>query len=237
MESSIFTTFLDIFITGCFIYTLYYFLRGTYTASIIKGLIVAIFVFLLLEMFNLRTLSWIFRRFFNDLPITLAIIFQKEIRRFLSTLGRNRHSVPLKNQFISQVALSLKKLAKDKIGGLIIIEGQLSLSDIMEFGVPLHADFSPALIQSIFYPGTMLHDGAVVIQNEKIIAAQVFLPTTFANNATGTRHAAGTAITQDRDCVSLIVSEETGSISYAKQGILVPITTENIEEVLLEILA
>jgi len=237
MDSNILSISSDIILTSIILYILYYFFRGTYSATIVKGLFISMCIYFLAETLKLTTLSWIFKRFLTDLPIIMAILFQQEFRRFLSNIGRTHNQTPLSRSFTKELSITLANLSTNTTGALIIIEGNMKLEEFISNGVELDAKFSESLVHTIFHQGTHLHDGAIIIRNERIIAAQVFLPTVFSKNSTGTRHEAGITVTQERDCISLIVSEETSSISYAKNGVLTIIPYDSIEEVLIEILA
>ncbi|MGL4561131.1 MAG: diadenylate cyclase, partial [Brevinema sp.] len=140
--------------------------------------------------------------------------------------------------FVSLLSQSLLILSNQKTGALIVIEGTIKLNEFIKNGIVLDAKYSQELIETIFNKNTVLHDGAVIIRKEKIMAAHVFLPAIFSSEQiNGTRHAAGLAISQERDCIALMVSEETGTISYAQDGIITSIPNNYIEEVLREILA
>lgn len=232
----IFITILDITLTSILLYLIYYLFRRTHTATIVKGLLIAMIIYILSSVMRLQTLNWIFVRFFNDFPIIVAILFQQEIRHFFSNIGRNYQAQQKSKNFSYHLAQALSDLSKNKTGALIIIEENMKLNDLLLSGIILNSHFSTHLLQTIFYSGTPLHDGAVIIRNEQIIAAHVFIPTASSSNTIGTRHNAGTFITSERDCIAFIVSEETGSISYAKNGTLISIPNHLVKESVNEIL-
>lgn len=237
MYIELFINILDILVTSVFIYFIYSFFKGTYTGTVIKGMLLGVVLYIILRISHLQTITWIFERFFSELPIIFAILFQQEIKRFLSNLGRQYNKTKTTQEFIAHLSKTLEALSETQTGALIILEGNMKLNEFAVNGVILNAEYSKELIETIFHKGTLLHDGAVIIRKERIIAAHVFLPAVFSDQANGTRHAAGVAVSQDHDCIAFIVSEETGSVSYAQSGILHCIDDTNIEEVLCGLLA
>ncbi len=234
IETSSISIIIDILCTSMLIYTIYYFFRGTHTATIGKGLIICIILYSISVITNLNTITWLFLRFFNELPIIIAIIFHQEIRHFFSNLGRNHQQTHNSQLFSHQLSIALQELSDQNTGALIIIERNMLLNDLTNNAVMLDARFSIELIHSIFYKGTPLHDGAVIIRNEHILAAKVLLPAVFSASSTGTRHGVGTSISKERDCIVFIVSEETGIISYAKDGLLTSIPNMILEDIIHE---
>ncbi|MGL4388726.1 MAG: diadenylate cyclase CdaA [Brevinema sp.] len=230
---------LDILISSIIIYLIYYFSKGTYTGTIVKGMLLAISLYLGAKIFNLKTISWIFESFFGDLTLILVILFHQEIRRFLSNIGRNFYTEKAHKEFILMLVQNLLTLSKQEVGALIVIERSIKLDEFIKTGVILNAQYSAELIETIFNKNSSLHDGAVIIRKERIMAAHVFFPSivTSNNQINGTRHAAALSISNERDCIAFIVSEETGSISYALKGVLTSIPNPYVEEVLREILA
>lgn len=233
------TMAMDILSTAFLFYLFYRFFKGTHTAAVAKGLMALMVVYLVALRFNLSTLTWIFDRLIANFPILLAIIFQQELRRLFATIGAPRGKLQKGEDFLKKLAETLIFMSKNKVGALIVIEDLTRLDEIISNGVVLDADFSQELMLTIFHKGTDLHDGAVVIRGEKIYAAQVFLPVDYTNTVTrrGTRHEAGTVFTRDRGCTTLIVSEESGDFSYARNNVLVTVPRRKIEEVLNELLA
>ncbi len=237
IEIPIYISIIDVLLTSVSLYFLYYFFKGSYSATIMKGLVLVVLIFIVSIQLRLQTLSWILSRFFSDFPVIIAILFHQEIRHFFSNMGRTHQSLHNSDKFSLELAHVLKTLSNSGIGALIVIEGQMRLNDIINSGVSLNARFSAELIHTIFSPNTPLHDGAVIIRDEHIVAARVFIPTTITHGFTGTRHSAGIFISTERDCISFMVSEETGAISYAQKGILTPIPDMLVEEVVNEVLA
>jgi diadenylate cyclase len=171
-------------------------------------------------------------------PFALIVLFQSEIRRLLARLG-GRRWITLggrleKREFIEELVLTFTQLSQQKTGALVVIERDIGLRSFIESGVLLEAFLSRDLLLTIFYPGSALHDGAVVVQGERIAAAACFLPLTVRPAIArdlGTRHRAAIGVTEETDCLSLVVSEETGRISVAAFGeIEMDITPERLEE-------
>lgn len=232
------TNLADIIFTGMVIYGLYEFFRGTHTATIVKGILLAVGIYILAGKFNFTTLTWIIEKIITNFPIFMVVIFQPELRRFFSNLGQTRKKIVLSQIFTGELSQILLILSKNHTGALIIIEGQVHLDEFIHNGIELDAKFSKELILTIFHSGTPLHDGAVIIRNERVLAAQVFLPTDYSHNTDrGTRHQAGTYITRDHDCIAFMVSEEDGGISYAQNDRLKKIPRKKIEEIIHEILS
>ncbi len=234
IETSSASIIIDVLCTSILIYAAYYFFKGTHTATIVKGLAFAIAVYIISVVAKLNTITWIFLRFFNDLPIIIAIIFHQEIRQFFSNIGRNHQQTHNSQFFSHQLATALIELSNQHTGALILIERNMLLNDLISNAVILDARFSVELIHSIFYKGTPLHDGAVIIRDEHILASKVLLPAVFSSASTGTRHGVAISISKERDCVAFIVSEETGIISYAKDGILTAIPNMILEDIIHE---
>ena len=234
IETSSASIIIDVLCTSILIYAAYYFFKGTHTATIVKGLAFAIAVYIISVVAKLNTITWIFLRFFNDLPIIIAIIFHQEIRQFFSNIGRNHQQTHNSQFFSHQLATALIELSNQNIGALILIERNMLLNDLISNAVILDARFSVELIHSIFYKGTPLHDGAVIIRDEHILASKVLLPAVFSSASTGTRHGVAISISKERDCIAFIVSEETGIISYAKDGILTAIPNMILEDIIHE---
>ncbi len=155
--------------------------------------------------------------------IAVIVLFQSEIRRTLARIGRKRWFAKgfRRPEFTDEILLAVTKLSAEKVGALVVLERDIGLRTFIESGVPLDAQISRDLLLSIFHPGSALHDGAAILQKTRIAAAACFLPlsTNPALSGTmGTRHRAAIGITEETDCLSLIVSEETGRISIAAFG-------------------
>lgn len=237
MLSTTISLFLDIFFTSVCVYILYYFFRDTRTATIFKGILLIITIYVIARILQLNTIVWFFNRFFNEFPIIMVVIFHPEIRQFFSNLGKDRRDIVHTERFSTLLSTSLKKLSEQGLGALIIIERSTKLNDLLQTGVILDARFSVELILSIFYKSTILHDGAIIIRNEHIFAAKVLLPVVFHSPISGARHGTAMSISEERDCIVFVVSEETGTISYAKGGVLTPIPEIVLEDVVHEVIS
>jgi diadenylate cyclase len=213
------TAVIDILAVAFIIYQLLQIVRGTRAFHILIGILTVVVVYEIALRTGLEALRTILASLAPYTAIAFIVLFQSEIRRTLARLGRKRLFGGYRRpESIAEILLSLSALSRDKTGALIIIERDIGLRTFIESGVSLDAHVSHDLLLSIFLPGTALHDGAVIIQKDRIAAAACFLPLTVNpafSNQVGTRHRAGIGITEETDCLALIVSEETGSISVA----------------------
>jgi diadenylate cyclase len=219
----------EIFIIFIVLYTILRIMQGTRGAGILRGLaftlvIVTIVILFFVKKFELYTVNWLITEFLPVLIIPIIILFQPEFRRALIRLGHSQYFrmfVKSEIQVAKEIITAVTALSANKIGGLITIEREDGLGNYIEGGVKINSDISSDLISTIFWPGTPLHDGAVIIQEVKIAAAGCLFPLTENENISktcGTRHRAGIGITEDTDAISIIVSEETGLISVAVGG-------------------
>lgn len=218
----------DIAIVSFVIYQLLMLIRGTRAVQLLKGIVVIVLAWVVSTFFNLQTLRWLMEQVFTFGVLVILIIFQPELRRALEQLGRGTmfsRSHALNEQrltrLIGEVVKGVSYLSKRRIGALIIIERETGVTDYIETGIPMNATISSELLTNIFIPNTPLHDGAVIIREDKIMAAGCYLPLTenpFINKDLGTRHRAGIGMSEVSDCLSLIVSEETGQVSLAVNG-------------------
>lgn len=221
-----FTDLIDIAIVSFIVYKLYILLRGTIAAQIFIGLMIILLISFLSQAANLRAVSWLLKLLTDIWVIAFLILFQPEIRRLLVILARN----PFLRVFIKSdaptatdiVADSAFELAQQQHGALIVLITSTGIRGYAETGEQLNARLNQALLTSIFYPRSPLHDGAVIIKNNIIEAARCTLPlsatTQIDGETLGMRHRAGLGITEMADVLSVIVSEETGQISVAENG-------------------
>ena len=217
---------IDIGIVSFIIYKLYTTLRGTIAAQIFAGLIVIIFVSFLAQVLNFRAVTWLLRVITDIWVIAFVILFQPEIRRLLVLLARNPFfkvfSKSESNEIIDAVADAAFQLSQHQHGALIVMIKSSGIRGFAETGEILNARVSPSLLTSIFFPRSPLHDGAVIINKNIIEAARCTLPlslqTSVRGESLGMRHRAGLGISEQADVISVIVSEETGSISIAENG-------------------
>lgn len=217
---------IDILIITFIFYKLYKLMRGTIAFQIFIALLLIIGFSLLAQVLNLQAVGWLLSRITEIWVIAFIILFQPELRRLLSIIGTTRIArLFLKidiNENISEVTDACIEIQKNGWGSLIVITRNAGLSNIVENGELLRADINKELLISIFNPKSPLHDGAVLINNNRIEAARCTLPLSemkvFDGKKLGTRHRAGIGITEESDAVSVIVSEETQEISIAEEG-------------------
>ena len=242
---------IDILIVAYVIYKVIKVMKDTVAAQLIKGIVILILAMQISSMLNLYLINYIVVNVMQVGFIALIVVFQPELRRSLERMGRtklgNFFSVPRENaeeqisNTVTQICGAVENLSRNKVGALIIIERQTKIGDIIRTGVTLNSDISSELLINMFVPNTPLHDGAVIIRDNKIIAAACFLPLTQnpdLNIELGTRHRAAIGITETSDCVSLVVSEETGKISLSMEGSLTRnLTVDSLEKALNKILS
>lgn len=215
----------DILSIAVLIYLGLLLLRGTTAMSLVRGiLIVVVGVVILAQVLELTVLDWLLRNSFPALLIAIPIIFQSEIRRFLERVGRTgRWPWPGRAMFaevVDAVAEAALRMSEKQHGAIIVIERETGLEEYMDTGVKLDAQCTPQLLLSIFYPNSALHDGAVIIREDRIVAASTTLPLSerIDGGLQGTRHRAALGVTERTDAVAVVVSEETGNISIAANG-------------------
>lgn len=222
------TDILDILIVAFVIYKILEFIRESRAEQLVKGILFMIFAMLVSDALHLYTLNWILNSAMTLGAFAIVIIFQPELRNGLEHMGRGRWFRSLikvdSNQakkIIENVVQAIKCASEKKTGELIVLEQRTPLTNISHTGTFLNADISAEIIGNIFYEGAPLHDGAVIIRGDKIYAAACVLPLTENKNLPselGTRHRAGIGISEISDAFVLIVSEETGQISIAREG-------------------
>lgn len=226
---------IDILIVTALFYELYQFLRGSVAIRMFIGLLVILLISILGELLDMSALSYIMSGLRTVWVLAFVIIFQPELRRLLIYLGQSRlirtfvHVGDLK--FIDHIVDASLELSKKNFGALIVIIRDMSLKSVTETGIHLQAQLSKQLISSVFNPRSPLHDGAMVVRNEVAIAAKCLLPLSQnpdLDPALGTRHRAALGLSEQTDAFVLIVSEETGMISYAENGKIVRGMTENL---------
>jgi diadenylate cyclase len=222
-------------------------MQGTRGAGILRGLaftlvIVTIIILFFIKKLELYTVNWLITEFLPVLIIPVIILFQPEFRRALIKLGHSpffRMFIKAEIQIANEIVTAVTALSDKRTGGLITIERDDGLGIYIERGVKINSDISSDLISTIFWPGTPLHDGAVIIQGFKIAAAGCLFPLTENENISktcGTRHRAGIGITEETDAISIIVSEETGLVSVAVGGVLSEdVTSDELKEKLEEL--
>jgi len=219
----------DIAIVYYVFYKGFLLIRDMRAKQLLKGIFLLIVLIPIAEIFELHMVKWILGRTFQVGIIALVVVFQPEIRRALEYIGRTSmfsfsnldKNSATSEYVIKEIVSATSSLARQKIGALMIFEQKIGLIDIADSGTKLNAEISSGLLINIFIPNTPLHDGAVIIKDYSIIAAGCFLPLTDNNLLSkdiGTRHRAAIGMTEKSDSIALIVSEETGYISYAIDG-------------------
>ena len=209
-----------------------------------RGLFLLLIISILSNLFGFVSLNWLLRAILQNGAIVLVILFQPELRKALERMGSSRvfrkggrkSLDEERDTIISEIIQTIMDLSKRRVGALIVFEQQTGLQDVIETGTRLNAEISAPLLENIFEPNTPLHDGAVVIREREIMAAACILPLAEASGVSrelGTRHRAAVGISENTDAIVLVVSEETGIVSMARDGVLTrPLTVKALEEIL-----
>lgn len=215
----------DVGLVALVVYNLLLLIRGTRAVQMLTGILLLVGIYAIARVFDLLTLRTTLEVFFALLPVGMIVIFQDEIRRGLAQFGRrSTWAMPVSGtaaEVFSEIVLACSALARQRIGGLIVIERLDGLKNYVENGIALDAQVSYDLLVNLFTPKAPLHDGAVIIQGDRISAAACFLPLTSdpeLSRELGTRHRAAIGISEETDAVAVVVSEESGAISLAYQG-------------------
>lgn len=220
---------LDILLVALIFYALFYFVQGTRAVQLLRGIVFIVFLAVLASnVFHLTAFNWLIRNSIPALLVAIPVIFQPELRRALERLGRPgmllaRRSVSAA-QTVNTIARAASELAQARFGALMVLEGDTGLQDFIDTGVLLDAHLSDDLLLSIFYKHSALHDGAVIIREDRIVAAACMLPLSenpSLDRDLGTRHRAAIGVTEGTDAIAVVVSEETGAIAAAHNGRLV----------------
>ncbi|MBI1749511.1 MAG: TIGR00159 family protein [Acidobacteria bacterium] len=216
---------LDILIIAIIIYYVLLLLRGTRAAQMMVAVILIVVFFYGARWARLEMVEWLLTTLLPYFAIALIVLFQPEIRRALARAGRNplwrRFYAPDLTESHDDVLLAVRHFSQSKIGALIVFEREVGLKTYIESGVPLDAALSYDLLVSIFRPGSPLHDGAAILQGNRIAAAACFLPLSLNPMITtqlGTRHRAAIGVTEESDAVAVVVSEQTGEVALASAG-------------------
>jgi diadenylate cyclase len=224
------TALLDILMVTAIFFLISLLLRGTQAVTLLRGtLLLLLIVGVTATVFPLVAFRWLLTNIVTAAAIAIPVIFQPELRRLLERLGRaglwfgHRASDPVeRSRLIDDVCAAAARLSERRQGALIVLERNTSVQEYIDTGVPLGSEMSPQLLLTIFWPKTELHDGAVIVRNNKIAAAACVLPLSSGRNLTdrkmGTRHRAALGISEVSDSVCVVVSEETGQISVANGG-------------------
>ena len=227
------TLLLDLVIVAYILYKFIVYAKKSRVWQLLKGILFILIITAISEVLQLKILNFLLTFFMPYGVIALIVIFAPELRRMLEQLGTNKTTkyfgiykdIEVKTkEDIYKIVIASTELTKTKTGGLIVVERDINISDIIESGVKIDSDVSPQLIVNLFTPNTPLHDGAVIISNNKIAAAACILPLADDKEIAkeiGTRHRAGIGISKESDAIAIIVSEETGKISVAIDGNLI----------------
>lgn len=220
------TALLDMAIVSFLVYRVFMLIRGTRAVQLIKGLVILLLVTVVSQRLSLVTLSWLMDKALVMLLVALPVVFQPELRRGLEQLGRGRFfgrpgSPADVDDVVREVTAAAAALSLARRGALFVIERRTGLADIIETGTLLHARLSSELLVSLFIAEGPLHDGAVIIRGTTVMAAGCFLPLTDSlgpKSPLGSRHRAALGVTEQTDCVAVVVSEETGMLSVGSDG-------------------
>ncbi len=234
------TLIIDLALVIFLLYCFFRMVKGSRAWQLIKGIALLIVITWVSGLLNLKILNWILTGIMNLGVIAIIVIFQPELRRGLEQLGTNKitkffgidKDISTKTkEDIYKIVIAATELSKAKTGALIVIERDIKIQDIIATGIPMGAEVSPQLLVNIFEPKTPLHDGAVVISGNKIAAAACVLPLADDKDIAkelGTRHRAAIGISKESDSIVVVVSEETGKISIAKDGTLIADLREDV---------
>lgn len=231
-----FTDFLDIVLVAVFIYVCVRIIRETRAMQLVKGIIFLTVIYTVVKLLNMEASIYIFESIFSNILIVVAVIFAPELRNILESIGKGAARKSFKSIVRGDVSVGIAEIesgietvikacsnmSDDKVGALIVFENQILLGNIIESGTVINAKATRALIESIFFPKTPLHDGAMVIRGGKVYAAGCILPLTKKDvkSTFGTRHRAAIGLSEESDALIVVVSEETGAISLAKGGVI-----------------
>ncbi|HCD08738.1 MAG TPA: TIGR00159 family protein [Lactobacillus sp.] len=233
IPSNIFTwqnlaNLVDILVVWYFLYKVLSMLRGTKAVQLLKGIVVIFGIKIISWTLNLHTVSFLMDQLINWGIIVIVIIFQPEIRRGLEHLGRmplfsstSNEEGKTKNHLIESLDQAIQYMSKRRIGALITLEMNTGLEEYVETGIDLDAEVTGALLINIFIPNTPLHDGAVIVRNNRISVAAAYLPLSESNTIPkelGTRHRAAVGISEVTDAITIVVSEETGGVMITRNG-------------------
>jgi diadenylate cyclase len=241
------SSIMDILVVSYIFYKGYMLMRETRAEQLLKGIIFIILLIPVSSFLNLTMLNWILSKTLTIGVLSFIIIFQPEIRRALEHLGRtafnDKHILEdeeTMERVITEVVNSIENLSDTRTGALLVIEQMTGLGDIINTGTKIDAMVSSALLENIFVVNTPLHDGATIIRNDRIVSAGCFLPLTNnqeINKKLGTRHRAAIGLSENSDALVIVVSEETGNISLAVNGVLTRnYTKERLKDILIRII-
>ena len=237
-----FSEILDIIILCTLIYYIMRWIRQTHAWALLKGIVIIVLVALVAFVFDLVTVIWVVQNALAMGLIALVILFQPELRKALEQLGRGvpfsglDHKTSVVPDSIAEIVYAIVTMSKRKTGALICIEREVSLADVASTGIPIDAHVTRQLLMNVFTDMTPLHDGAVIIRNNRIAAAACILPLTSVeiDHELGTRHRAALGLSEESDALVIVVSEERGTVSAASRGKMVRRLNEDELEALLQ---
>lgn len=234
----------DILIISYVFYRLLLLIRGTRAEQLVRGLVFLLAFSAVARWLKLAAVTWLIDKVWTGIFIAIPVVFQPELRRFLEQLGRGKffpgnftEKIPELEQHINEVVAAAGRLSRDKTGALMVWTRETGLHDFLDIGVDLDAIISQDTLINIFTPNTPLHDGAVIITHGRLEKAGAFLPLSDNPNldkSMGTRHRAAVGISEVSDALAIVVSEETGSIGIARDGVMqMHLNRENLREILM----
>ncbi|MBL4635366.1 MAG: TIGR00159 family protein [Kofleriaceae bacterium] len=216
---------IDILLVYYVIYRVLLTIQGTRAAQMVIGIVLIGGAFFAAERFDMRTVSWLLDNFIEYFIVIVIVVFQQDIRRALMTIGQNVSRfgrTQAISQALDEILAAAEHLAKARMGGIVVFEGEVRLDEFLDHGEPIDAEISKELLVALFVPSrdNELHDGAVIIRNLRLNRAGAVLPLSRSNIASdfGTRHRAALGITEDTDAVALVISEERGEVSLCYKG-------------------
>lgn len=224
-----FVSVIDILVVALIFYSVFFLVQGTPAVQLMRGIFLIVLVFLILisMLSQLTAFGWLVRNSLPALLVSLPVIFQPELRRGLQRLGRTGYllgrplRVEMVQQTIEEITQAVLSLSERRYGALVVLELTIGLQDYIDTGVQLDSAVSRELLVTVFFPNTPLHDGALIIRNDRVVAAGCVLPLSeelFSDDQLGTRHRAAVGLSERSDAVVVVVSEETGIISVTHNG-------------------
>jgi diadenylate cyclase len=221
----------DILLVSVLIYYFLLLIQGTRAVQILQGVLILLVILLLSYYFKFRTIYWLLHYLIMGIIVALPIVFQPELRRALGLIGRRgmlsgslgKLGKEALTKMVDEICWTVSILSQTKTGAIIVLERETGLEEFIETGIRVNADVSSKLLLSIFMPKSPLHDGAVIVRGDKVVAANCYLPLSsdmhhYAEMNHGTRHRAGLGLSEETDALIIIVSEETGKITLAKEA-------------------
>lgn len=222
---------LDIALIAYLLYRLIVLIRGTRAVHLVQGFVVLLLASVVSGWLNLSVVNWLLEQIQLSLLVAVPIVFQPELRRALEQVGRGRlfgRSIPFLREpemerLLEDLKMAVRTMSRNKVGALIVLERETGLDDVVETGIEIDGRVSSEFLVNIFIPNTPLHDGAVIIRGNRVLAAACFLPLTEfdVTPQMGGRHRAALGISEQTDALAVVVSEETGAVSLAREGKLI----------------